>query len=320
MKQPSHSEHQFHAQSPSDVLQALSSDEQGLSSDEVTKRQDQYGANKLTPPPAESQWVKFFRQFNNVLIYVLLVASLLSLGMGHLTDSVVILAVVLINGFFGYIQEGKAEAALASIRALLQIKATVVRNREKSQIDASLLVPGDIVLLESGDSVPADIRLFESINLSVQESTLTGESFPIDKNTNTVAEKAALAERFCMLYAGTLITQGRGKGIVVAIGDHTEIGKIGTMLRNVEPLATPLMQQLSTLGHVVTKAILVLAGLTFVFGSIWRNYALTDLFMAAIGLAVAAIPEGLPTVITITLAIVFNGWQIIKRLSVGFRL
>ena len=192
---------------------------------------------------------------------------------------------------------------MASIKELIHIKTTVLRYGEKQQIDAEVLVPGDIVLLESGDRVPADIRLLDCINLSVQESALTGESFNVGKDPAPVDESTPLAERHCMLFAGTLIAQGRAQGVVVATGDQSEIGKIGTMLRTVEPLTTPLMQKLSKLGHVTTRVILFFSVITFLFGWIWRDYAITELFMAVIGLAVAAIPEGLPAVITITLAI-----------------
>jgi potassium/sodium efflux P-type ATPase len=166
-----------------------------------------------------------------------------------------------------------------------------------------VLVPGDIVLLESGDRVPADLRLIEGINLAVQESALTGESFSVQKQADPVALETPLAERLSMLYAGTLVTQGRARGVITAIGDKTEIGQIGDMLRKVEPLTTPLMKQLGNLGHVLTKAILVLSAITFAFGWFFRSYAIDELFMAVVGLAVAAIPEGLPAVITITLAI-----------------
>jgi len=173
----------------------------------------------------------------------------------------------------------------------------------RQQVDSEVLVPGDIVLLESGDRVPADLRLIEGINLAVQESALTGESFSVQKQADAVAPETPLAERLCMLYAGTLVTQGRARGVITAIGDKTEIGKIGDMLRTVEPLTTPLMKQLGNLGHVLTKAILILSAITFAFGWFFRSYAIDELFMAVVGLAVAAIPEGLPAVITITLAI-----------------
>lgn len=318
MIDPAFSSSDFHAQSSDQVLTTLDSQADGLSGEQVSLRQKKFGANRLTPPAGESNWLKFLRQFNNVLIYVLLAAALMSWLLGRWTDGAVIFAVVIINGMFGFIQEGKAEQALASIRSMLRVHTHVMRDGVRQQIDAEELVPGDVVLLESGDRVPADLRLIEEINLGVQESALTGESFSVQKNTDPVSPEAPLAERFCMLYAGTLVTQGRARGVTVGIGDDTEIGKIGSMLRAVEPLATPLMKQLGDLGHTLTKAILVLTAFTFLFGWIWRSYPVDELFMAAVGLAVAAIPEGLPAVITITLAIgvqrMANHNAIIRRL------
>lgn len=303
MTDPAFSSSDFHAQPTSQVLQIVGSQTDGLSDEQVQQRQQKYGANRLTPPPGESNWLKLLRQFNNVLIYVLIVAAVMSWLLGRWTDGGVIFAVVIINGIFGFIQEGKAEQALASIRSMLRVHTHVLRDGVRQQVDSEVLVPGDIVLLESGDRVPADLRLIEGINLAVQESALTGESFSVQKQANPVAPDTPLAERLCMLYAGTLVTQGRARGVITAIGDNTEIGKIGDMLRAVEPMTTPLMKQLGDLGHVLTKAILALSALTFAFGWIWRNYAIDELFMAVVGLAVAAIPEGLPAVITITLAI-----------------
>ena len=318
MIDPAFSSSDFHAQSSDQVLTTLDSQADGLSGEQVSLRQKNFGANRLTPPAGESNWLKFLRQFNNVLIYVLLAAALMSWLLGRWTDGAVIFAVVIINGMFGFIKEGKAEQALASIRSMLRVHTHVMRDGVRQQIDAEELVPGDVVLLESGDRVPADLRLIEGINLGVQESALTGESFSVQKNTDPVSPEAPLAERFCMLYAGTLVTQGRARGVTVGIGDDTEIGKIGSMLRAVEPLATPLMKQLGDLGHTLTKAILVLTAFTFLFGWIWRSYPVDELFMAAVGLAVAAIPEGLPAVITITLAIgvqrMANHNAIIRRL------
>ena len=318
MIDPAFSSSDFHAQSSDQVLTTLDSQADGLSGEQVSLRQKKFGANRLTPPAGESNWLKFLRQFNNVLIYVLLAAALMSWLLGRWTDGAVIFAVVIINGMFGFIQEGKAEQALASIRSMLRVHTHVMRDGVRQQIDAEELVPGDVVLLESGDRVPADLRLIEGINLGVQESALTGESFSVQKNTDPVSPEAPLAERFCMLYAGTLVTQGRARGVTVGIGDDTEIGKIGSMLRAVEPLATPLMKQLGDLGHTLTKAILALTAFTFLFGWIWRSYPVDELFMAAVGLAVAAIPEGLPAVITITLAIgvqrMANHNAIIRRL------
>ena len=293
----------WHAQDYDAILSTLKSHPAGLSHAEAQSRLATQGPNCLTPAPGVHWWQRFARQFHNLLIYVLLLAALLSWLSGHWTDGLVILAVVIINAIVGLIQEGKAEHALAAIRQLLKIRCMTLREGQHHQLDAEQLVTGDIVLLESGDKVPADLRLMEVINLLVQESALTGESQSISKQVQPLPAETPLAERTNMLYAGTLITQGRAKAVVVATADHTELGQIGQMLQHVEPMMTPLLQQLERLARQLTSWILILAVATFAFGWLWRHYPLDQLFMAAVGLAVAAIPEGLPAVITITLAI-----------------
>lgn len=294
---------QWHAQDYGTILSTLESHPAGLSHAEAQSRLATQGPNRLTPAPGVPWWQRFARQFHNLLIYVLLFAALLSWLSGHWTDGLVILGVVIINAIVGLIQEGKAEHALAAIRQLLKIRCMTLREGQHHQLDAELLVTGDIVLLESGDKVPADLRLMEVINLLVQESALTGESLSISKQVQPLAAETPLAERTNMLYAGTLITQGRAKAVVVATADNTELGQIGQLLQHVEPMTTPLLQQLEKLARQLTIWILILAVATFAFGWLWRHYPLDQLFMAAVGLAVAAIPEGLPAVITITLAI-----------------
>ena len=293
----------WHAQDYGAILSTLESHPAGLSHAEAQSRLATQGPNRLTPAPGVPWWQRFARQFHNLLIYVLLFAALLSWLSGHWTDGLVILAVVIINAIVGLIQEGKAEHALAAIRQLLKIRCMTLREGQHHQLDAERLVTGDIVLLESGDKVPADLRLMEVINLLVQESALTGESLSISKQVQPLAAETPLAERTNMLYAGTLITQGRAKAVVIATADNTELGQIGQLLQHVEPMMTPLLQQLERLAHQLTTWILILAVATFAFGWLWRQYPLDQLFMAAVGLAVAAIPEGLPAVITITLAI-----------------
>ena len=293
----------WHAQDYDTIVSTLESHTAGLSHAEAQSRLAVQGPNRLTPAPGVPGWRRFARQFHNLLIYVLLLAALLSWLSGHWTDGLVILGVVIINAIVGLIQEGKAEHALAAIRQLLKIRCMTLREGQHHQLDADLLVTGDIVLLESGDKVPADLRLIEVINLLVQESALTGESLSINKQVQPLPADTPLAERTNMLYAGTLITQGRAKAVVVATADNTELGQIGQMLQHVEPMTTPLLQQLEKLARQLTIWILILAVATFAFGWLWRHYPLDQLFMAAVGLAVAAIPEGLPAVITITLAI-----------------
>ena len=293
----------WHALDDDTVLLSLDSHPDGLNHHQAQHRLEQFGPNRITPPAGEPCWLRFARQFNNLLIYVLLLAAALSWLSGHWIDGAVILGVVVINALFGLVQEGKAERALAAIRHLLKIRCITLRDGERHQLDSDLLVPGDVVLLESGDKVPADLRLLEGHNLSVQESALTGESVSVTKQNQPIPEPTPLAERSNMLYAGTLITQGRARAIVVSTGDDTELGHIGRLLNSVEPLDTPLTAQLDRLGHQLTIWIVLLALATFLFGWLYRDYGLDELFMAAVGLAVAAIPEGLPAVITITLAI-----------------
>ncbi|MFN3297893.1 cation-transporting P-type ATPase, partial [Caldimonas sp.] len=224
-------------------------------------------------------------------------------AMGHWVDTAVILAVVFINAAIGFIQEGKAERALQAIRHLLAPHAMVVRDGHAHDVDAAELVPGDVVLLASGDRLPADVRLLQARNLRIDEAMLTGESVPVDKHADPVERSAALGDRFNMGYAGTLVTQGQARAVVVATGAHTEIGRIGRMLETVEESTTPLLRKMATFGRWLTLAVLAAAGVLFVFGLAVRGGSVEAMFMAAVGLAVAAIPEGLPAVMTITLAL-----------------
>ncbi|HXK56182.1 MAG TPA: HAD-IC family P-type ATPase, partial [Gammaproteobacteria bacterium] len=281
----------------------LSGDRMGLQQEEAVRRLERCGPNRLPPPKRRTPVLRFLSQFNNVLIYVLLSAAVVTGLLAHWVDTGVILAVVLINALVGYVQEGKAEKALDAIRNLLSPQATVLRNRRQSVIPAEQLVPGDVVLLQSGDKVPADLRLFRCKHLQIEEAALTGESVAVEKSTEPVAESAVLGDRSCMAFAGTLVTYGNGAGIVVATGIDTEIGHISALLGEVSQLTTPLLRQIAIFGRRLTAVILVLALLTSAYGVlIWSNTA-EEMFLAAVGLAVAAIPEGLPAIITITLAI-----------------
>ncbi|MGL4753093.1 MAG: cation-translocating P-type ATPase [Aeromonadaceae bacterium] len=293
----------WHSLSAAECQQALHTTPQGLASAEAQQRWQLYGPNRLTPPYRLPMWRRLINQFRNALIYVLLLAAGMSLLTGHLTDALVILAVVIINALFGVLQEGKAEQALASIRQMLRLTARVSRDGQHQLLDAEMLVPGDLVHLESGDKVPADLRLLTQQNLLVQESALTGESASVGKGLAALAEQTPLAEQSNLLFAGTLITQGRATGWVIRTGDDTELGKIGVLLRHVEPLSTPLTRQLDRLGAQLSRYIVLIAVVTFVFGWLWRQMPAAELFMAAVSLAVAAIPEGLPAVVTIALAI-----------------
>ena len=245
-------------------------------------------------------------------------ASAVTAMLGHWVDASVILAVVLLNAVIGFVQEGKAENALKAIRQMLSPNAMVMRDGRQLTVQADELLPGDIVLLQSGDKVPADLRLFRVKGLQIQESVLTGESMAVEKITDPVAQEAVIGDRRCMAYSGTLVTHGQGAGVVVATGPQTEIGRISTLVSEVESVTTPLLRQMAQFGRWLTLAILGIAIVTFAFGSLVRDYAIAEMFLAAVSLAVAAIPEGLPAIMTITLAIGVQrmAWRnaIIRRL------
>ncbi|MEA3522779.1 MAG: cation-transporting P-type ATPase [Campylobacterota bacterium] len=296
-------EKQWHNRSVEESFELLATSKEGLSNEEVEIRREKYGANLLPEAKVRSPLVRFLYQFHNVLIYVLIFAAVLTAILGHWIDAWVIFGVVLLNAIIGFIQEGKAENALRAIQQMLSPHAMVMRDAHQQTIEAKELVPGDIVLLQSGDKVPADIRLFHVKAFEVQESALTGESMAVSKITDTVNAESVIGDRRCMLYSSTLVTHGQARGIVVATGAQTEIGRISTMVSEVEGVTTPLIRQMDQFGRWLTMAILAIALVTFGFGILIQGYAATDMFLAAVSLAVAAIPEGLPAIMTITLAI-----------------
>ena len=250
-----------------------------------------------------SAWHRFLAQFKNLLIYVLLGATLVTAAIGEWEDALVILGVVVINAIIGFIQESKAEAALNSIRDLLTTKATVVRDGGRVTVAAEELVPGDAVFLQPGDRVPADLRLIEVADLRCDEAALTGELVPVEKCVEPVAADAPLGDRRSMAYSGMLATFGQATGLVVATGSATEIGRIGRLLQTVEVRDTPLTKRLDGFARQLTMAILLLAATLLAFGTLVRGYPVQEMFLAAVGIAVAAIPEGLPAVMTIALAV-----------------
>ena len=293
----------WHATPAEDVIKQLESGERGLGDDEATRRLEAHGPNRLPTARKRGVVTRFLLQFHNMLIYVLIAAAAVTALLGHWLDTAVILGVVIINALIGVIQEGKAEKALDAIRDMLAPQATVLRGGRREQRPAEELVPGDVVLLQSGDKVSADLRLFRVRDLRVDEAVLTGESVPVDKSAEAVSRDADLGDREGMAYSGTLVTYGSARGVVVATGQETEIGRISRMLEDVEGMTTPLLRQIGTFGRWLAAAIIALATLTFAFAYLVREYALADGFLAAVGLAVAAIPEGLPAIMTITLAI-----------------
>lgn len=293
----------WHALTVEEVLAQLGGSAGGLTTEEVISRKQRYGLNRLPSPPRRSRLVQFLRQFHNVLIYVLLGAAVFTALLADWVDAGVIIGVVLINALIGFTQEGKAEEAVDAIRKILSYEALVFRDGSKESVQVEDLVPGDVVFLQSGDKVPADMRLLHSKDLRVEEALLTGESVPVDKSVEPVAADAPLGDRSSMAFSGTMVSFGQGSGIVVATGESSEIGKVSAMLAGVETLKTRLTQRLDEFSKWLTGAILILAAATMVFGLVLRDYVFSDLFFAGVALAVAAIPEGLPAIITITLAL-----------------
>ena len=292
-----------HAKTAEDCLTALRAPASGLASDDAVQRLAKYGSNHLPEEPRRPALLRFLLHFHNVLMYVLLGAAAVTAALGHMIDTWVILAVVLVNAIMGFIQEGRAENAMAAIRQMLAPHASVLRDGKQISIDAVDLVPGDIVLLKPGDRVAADLRLLHINGLHVQEAILTGESVPVEKATERVAADAALGERASIAFSGTLVASGTGRGVVVATGAGSEIGRISGMLSRVQGLKTPLVVQMDKFARWLTVLILLISGALLAFGYYVRHFDFEAMFMAVVSLAVAAIPEALPAVMTITLAV-----------------
>ena len=294
----------WHAVLAPEVIGRLRTDlTKGLDAGEASRRLAQYGPNRLPEGKKRGPLTRFLAQFQNVLVYVLLGAGFVKLMLGLWLDSTVILGVVIINALLGYLQEGKAEQALDSIRNMLSAEARTLRGGETRLIPAEQLVPGDVVLLESGDRIPADLRLVDVKNLRTEEAALTGESVPIDKTTGAVAEKATVGDREGMAFSGTLVSSGRGKGVVVATGSDTELGRINQLMAGVSALDTPLLRQIKKFGYAITAVIAVVSVIVFAYGRWVRGMDFIAIFQAVVSIAVSVIPEGLPALITVTLAI-----------------
>lgn len=293
----------WHAQPADIVARSLDVDPRlGLSADEVARRREQYGPNELKAAPGKSPLVRFLLQFHQPLLYILLIAGTVKAFLGSWVNAWVIWGVTLINAIIGYVQEAKAESAIAALAATVQTEATVVRDGQTVQVSSAELVPGDVVKLVSGDKVPADLRLVTARNLQISESALTGESVAVEKCIDPMAEDAPLADRRNMAYAGSFVTSGRGRGVVVAIANDTETGRISQLMQRQTNLSTPLTRKFEKFSKTLLYFILAVAALTFVVGLGYGN-PWPDMFEAAVALAVSAIPEGLPAVVTITLAI-----------------
>jgi magnesium-transporting ATPase (P-type) len=294
----------WYAVAVDDVVKRLATDiGKGLEANEAAKSLQKYGPNRLPEGKKRGPLMRFLSQFNNILVYVLLGAGFTKLMLNLWVDAAIIFGVVILNALLGFFQEGKAEKALESIRNMLSAEARTLRGGETRMIPAEQLVPGDIVLLESGDKIPADLRLIDAKNLRTEEAALTGESVPADKSTEAVSANATVGDRECMAFSGTMVVSGRAAGVVVATGSESELGRINALLAGVSALETPLLRQIKTFGYAITAVIAVVGALVFAYGKWVKGMDFVELFQAVVGIAVSVIPEGLPAIITITLAI-----------------
>jgi Ca2+-transporting ATPase len=293
----------WHALSAEESVESLQTDaKRGLTREEAARRREAFGPNAVPPHGGAGPLWRFLLQFHQPLIYILLGAAIVTLALQEYVDSAVIMGVVLVNAIVGFVQESKAAKALDALAHSMTTHATIVREGDKHEVDSDELVPGDVVFLQSGDKVPADLRLIHHRDLQVDESTLTGESVPSSKATDPMEADTSLADRSNMAYSASLVTYGQATGVVVATGLKTEVGRITEMVSMAEELATPLTRQITRFSHLLLYVIMGLAAFTLAVG-VWRGDPWIDTFMAAVALAVAAIPEGLPAAMTITLAI-----------------
>ncbi|AWB92340.1 cation-translocating P-type ATPase [Aeromicrobium chenweiae] len=293
----------YHDLTSHETLLLLESDHRtGLDQDEARNRLNRFGPNSLPQSKGPSAVLRFLGQLNSPLVYVLIVAGIVTLLLGELVDSAVIFAVVVVNAILGYVQEARAESALEALRSMVHTSATVVRDGTQQSIPSEELVPGDLVLVEAGDRVPADLRLISETQLKVDESALTGESLPVEKNHALLPTETTVADRVNMVYSGTLVTNGSGSGIAVATGGDTELGEIHRLVGSAQAVETPLTRKLGRFSAQLTIVILGLAILAFVVG-VAQGEPAADMFVAVVALAVGAIPEGLPAAVAITLAI-----------------
>ncbi|MFP4600120.1 MAG: cation-translocating P-type ATPase, partial [Persicimonas sp.] len=292
----------WHSESVADVRASVESSNEGLSRSEAAERHRRFGANEIEPEPPTSPLALLAHQFKSPLIYILLVAGVVTLVIGEYVDAGVIGAVLFLNAVIGFTQERRAETAVRELSELVSPRAKVIRDGHEHEVDSRVLVPGDVVLLESGARVPADVRLSSTTTLSIDESLLTGESVPVDKQTAPVAEASPVADRSNMAHTGTVVSRGRGRGYVVAIGEDTELGSIAERLRGEEAAETPLQKRMNRFATIVSIVAAIAAVASFGIGVLMGQGA-TEMFMVAVALAVSAVPEGLPVALTITLAV-----------------
>jgi len=300
----------YHALDEENCLKVLKATKKGLSNAEAEHRQQVYGLNELKTEHTVSPIKIFLEQFSSPLIWILLFALVVSIFLQEVTDAIVIAVIVILNAVLGFMQEYRAEKAIEALKKMASPKAKVLRNGKEIKIESKYLVPGDIIILETGDKVPADARLIEIHTLQTQEAPLTGESQPVTKVADKLVEKTPLAERKNMVYAATIVSQGRARAVVAFTGMQTQVGKIATLIKEAHEKETPLQKKLKQLGKYLTIAVVIVAVMIF-FAGIFSGHPIETMFLTAIALAVAAIPEGLPAVITISLALGVQ--QMIKK-------
>nr|WP_294973101.1 cation-transporting P-type ATPase [uncultured Pseudomonas sp.] len=293
----------WHSKTVEQTLADLQTGTDGLAPDEACTRLSRVGPNALPAKASEPIWLRFMQHFNDVLIYILLVAAVATALMGHWTDTLVILLAAVINASIGFFQENKAEKSLAALRGMLSSSARVVRGGQKIEVDASELVPGDIVILRPGDKIPADVRLFDVHHLQVEESMLTGESLTVSKHADALERDALLADRTNLGFSGTNVSAGNARGVVVETGPSTELGRINRMIANVDESETPLLRQIGELGKRIFQLIVGMMLALFVVGFFWHDYPFGELLLSLISLAVASVPEGLPAIVSIILSL-----------------
>ncbi|MGE4413412.1 MAG: HAD-IC family P-type ATPase, partial [Candidatus Caldatribacteriota bacterium] len=284
-------------------LELNTSLQRGLSTSEAKERLEKFGLNQLKEGKKRTVWHMLLDQFKDILIIILLISAAISLFLGEVTDAIVIGIIVILNAILSVFQEYRAEQSLEALKKMTVPETLVIRDGKQRKIKSLQLVPGDLVLLESGDRIPADLRLVETTELRIQESVLTGESEPVEKHTQPItAEDISLGDRANMAYMGTSVIAGRGKGLVVATGMDTEMGQIAGMLQEQKKELTPLQKKLNQVGRNLGAIILVIIAIVVLLGYL-RGIAFFDMFLTGISLAVAAVPEGLPAVVTIVLAL-----------------
>lgn len=308
---------EFYNKSIEEIFRSLNSNKEGLTDEEAKERLEKFGLNKLKREKRIRKLTIFFNQFKSFLLLILIFAVIVSMFVSHWTDAIVILIIIVFNALFGFFQEFKAEKAIEALKKLTSVKAVVIRDGEEKKILSEEVIPGDILVLSEGDKIVSDARLIEANNLETQEASLTGESIPVPKRVGVLDKKVSLAERNNMVFSGTIITRGNGKAIVIATGMNTEVGKIAKLIQDVKEEKTPLQIKLGQLGKWIGIFTLIVCAVVFILQFLLGN-SLINSFVIAISLAVAAVPEGLPAVVTIALALGVQ--RMIKRKSLIRRL